>query len=1071
MAAKIIITKFYPNNENLAYKFLKEVTGLSNLKIMDALGRLPWTILENIDDSSKLSSLESRMKELDIDYKVEGQISGSSSSDAPKSTNNPTHGNGGCKIFLTKFKGNDEFAAYKAIKKIKNCSMTEAMQLVTNYPSLLCENVNEPELTSIKSQLEQVGLEYKIEGVPSGTSHSEAPKTTSNPSSNKGVYKIYLTKFKGNDEFAVYKAIKKIKKCSMTEAMQLVTNYPSLLCDNVSEPELTSIKSQLEQVGLVYKIEEVSSSSSSSTAAPKDTSTSSDTSETTESASTDNGEDGTPEEPEISSAEATLAKMIGLTNVKREVEKIKAYIYKNEGEKINCHMFFLGNPGTGKTVVARLMGEILYSAHALPTKKFIECSAKDLIAEYIGQTAVKTAKKIEEAMGGILYIDEAYSLNPKESSFGKECVDCLIKAMEDKRGEFCCIFAGYPEDMDVLIDSNPGFDSRVKFKIMFDDYSKDELRKITSDFLTSKKYLITDDAMDALSQIIDMSRFSKNFGNARTARTISESLMMIQAVRTKKDRSDKTITMEDIDIYCKDNNVKLLTSSNAGESDARAQLDKLIGLSSVKETIDDLISFFVMNKDKKTDFHMAFMGNPGTGKTVVARIIGELLHQEGLLPSSKFIECTSTDLIAEYIGQTAPKTKAMIQKAMGGVLFIDEAYTLAGAKGSSNSFGPEAVAELLKAMEDKRGEFAVILAGYTKEMHDLFDVNPGLQSRVKFELDFPNYTVDELIKIGEMNLKKDNYTMDEDTLRLLVNIVYSGCRDKNYANARSLREAISKVQIKQAGRIRKEGSSSRTLEEVDIRKVYGDELVDNIKKYLSGEVPSSSSALIPMVNLEELRKAYADFPDRFFNDEVREDITEAIVSLSTEHEGGGSGESSGFIFSEDGYVATCAHCVRGATKIDVRTRIFHRGKNFDNHYVGHVVVIDNPNDVAIVKIESDRKFVYVPLAPEDVQDKKPLSKVYLLGYPFGHSRFDQMSVNEGKIASYQRGRDHGQPDQINLDISAKSGNSGSAVIDEETGKVIGILCGSSTNVSGQLVEEINYCRPISYIWDHIKEKQ
>lgn len=977
MAAKITITKFIVYDETLAYKFLREATGLSNLKIMNALGKLPWTMLDNIEDANKLSSLEAKLKELDIDYTVEGEVSGSKNepvNETPK-VNNPSSGNGNYKIFLTKFRGSDEFAAYKAIKKIKNCSMTEAMNMVTNFPALLSENASESELASIKSVLEEVGLVYKVEGGPTNQNSTvrETPKETTVETSHQ---------------------------------------------EEESKP-------------------------------------SSESSQTTE----------------VCSAEETLSKMIGLSNVKREVEKIKAYIYKNEGEKINCHMFFLGNPGTGKTVVARLMGEILYAAHALPSKKFVECSAKDLVAEYIGQTAVKTAKKIEEAMGGILYIDEAYSLNPKENSFGKECVDCLIKAMEDHRGDFCCIFAGYPEDMEVLIDSNPGFDSRVKFKIMFDDYSKDELRKITEDFLTSKKYLITDEAMDSLSSIIDMSRFSKNFGNARTARTISESLMMIQAVRTKKDRSDKTITMEDIKIYCEDNNVTLISDATAGSSDARAELDKLIGLTSIKETIDDLVSYFVMNRDKKTDFHMAFMGNPGTGKTVVARIIGKLLHQEGLLPSSKFIECTSSDLIGQYVGETAPKTKALIQKAMGGVLFIDEAYTLAGARGSSSNFGAEAIAELLKAMEDKRGEFCVVLAGYTKEMHDLFNVNPGLQSRVKFELDFPNYTVEELMKIGEINLKKDNYSMDEENFKLLVNIVYAGSKDKNYANARSLREGISKVQIKQAGRIRKEGTVSRVLEEIDIRKVYGDELVDNIKKYLSGELKETGPTVIPMVNLEELRKAYKDFPDRFFNDEVREDITEAIVSLSTEHEGGNQGESSGFIFSEDGYVATCAHCVRGATKIDVRTRIFHKGKNFDNHYVGTVVVIDNPNDVAILKIESDRKFVYVPLAPEDVEDKKPLSKVYLLGYPFGHSRFDQMSVNEGKIASYQRGRSHGQPDQINLDISAKSGNSGSAVVDEETGKVIGVLCGSSTSVSGQLVEEINYCRPISYIWDHIKDKQ
>ena len=780
-------------------------------------------------------------------------------------------------------------------------------------------------------------------------------------------------------------------------------------------------------------------------------------------------EEDVPPEEVISSAEEKLQSMIGLTAVKREVEKIKAYIYKNQGEKINCHMFFLGNPGTGKTVVARLMGDILHSAGVLPTNNFVECSAKDLISPYIGGTADLTGKMVEKAMGGILYVDEAYSLNPKENQHGKECVDALIKLMEDKRGEFCCIFAGYTEEMQELLDANPGFDSRVKFKIMFEDYTKPELKQIAADFIKSKKYEIADDILNTIIDIVDMNRYSKNFGNARTARTVVESIMLIQAVRTKQDRKDRTITMEDVKRYCEDNNVTLIDPETAGQSDARSKLNELVGLTSVKETIDDLISYFTMNKGRKIDFHMAFMGNPGTGKTVVARLVGEMLHEEGLLPSSKLLEVTSSDMIAQYVGQTAPKTKALIQKAMGGVLFVDEAYTLAGGKGSTSDFGAEAVMELLKAMEDRRGDFCVILAGYTKEMHDLFAVNPGLQSRVKFELEFPDYNVDELKAMAKMYLKKDGYEVSDEDLDVLVNYSYSLKGQKNYANARTLREVLSKVEIKQAGRVRKSDPTNRVLTIEDMEKALDENVIKTIVKMLKeGPQAGSDSAPqvgAPMLDINKLRDDYAHVMPQPF-EKVQADIAECVVAIYNESKDG-KGESSGFIISDNGYVATCAHCVRNSVSLKVRHRVIHRSRHIDTYYDAQVVAINEESDTAIIKMLTDDKFLFVPMAPEDVEDLKPLSRVFLMGYPFGVSRFDEMSVNEGKIASYQRAMANAA-DQINLDISAKSGNSGSCVIDGATGQVIGVLCGSSTSQSGALVEEINYCRPISYIWKLIK---
>ena len=306
--------------------------------------------------------------------------------------------------------------------------------------------------------------------------------------------------------------------------------------------------------------------------------------------------------------------------------------------------------------------------------------------------------------------------------------------------------------------------------------------------------------------------------------------------------------------------------------------------------------------------------------------------------------------------------------------------------------------------------------------------------------------------------------MSEENLDILINIVLMQKTQKNYANARTLRECLSRVEIKQAGRIRRENLpvTDHELTEVDLLATFGKAAVEYAKNLAEAELDAPSCEMCRIDNVKaEHEKVFGKSYE-----ESEQRVRESVVALKTD-----TGESSGFIITSDGYIVTCAHCVNGAKKIDVRHRIMHRGRRMDIHYDATIVAIDVPNDVAIIKMNTNETFDYIAMAPEGVEDLAPLSKIHVLGYPFGVSRFDEMSINEGKIASYQRNRANGEADQINLDVSAKSGNSGSCVIDIESGLVIGILCGSSISQSGNLVEEINYCRPISYIWDLIRKYQ
>lgn len=270
----------------------------------------------------------------------------------------------------------------------------------------------------------------------------------------------------------------------------------------------------------------------------------------------------------ILTAEDELENLIGLHSVKRMIKKIKAYAKRNKDDPdLNLHMCFLGNPGTGKTEVARILSRILYEAGVLPEAKLTETDAHGLISKYVGDTASKTLAKINDSMGGVLFIDEAYSLvNNGESKFadyGDEAVAVLLKQMEDKRGQFCVIFAGYKNEMENLMKANPGLTSRIQFTLDFPDYSRQELSEIALKFLSKKKYEIDENAMNLLLDIAEYYRTGTNFANARTIRNILEQVIMNQNLRADEENSDdNTLIFSDVQDYIDDEKIDLNMGSS-----------------------------------------------------------------------------------------------------------------------------------------------------------------------------------------------------------------------------------------------------------------------------------------------------------------------------------------------------------------------------------------------------------------------------------------------------------------------------------------------------------------------------
>lgn len=536
-----------------------------------------------------------------------------------------------------------------------------------------------------------------------------------------------------------------------------------------------------------------------------------------------------------SEAREKLNNLVGLAQVKKEINKMIGMVDFNNlrikqglaPENIALHSVFMGNPGTGKTMVARLIGEILYHSKVLSGEDFIfvEASEPDLISSYVGGTAERTQALLDKAKGGILFIDEAYTLNKKGSNinYGQEAINTMLKYMEDHREDIMIIFAGYTKEMEEFLRTNPGLASRVPNKFIFEDYTPEEIVAMGIKFLSSRQYTLEDEeyykrsVKNAYASALDKS-------NGRWIRNFNEKLIASLAHRVYQEKSTDVTKIQRSDIDEVLNIGKYEPSAN-NDRDYLADLENMIGILSVKEKVKEFIALAELNKKRveqgqavsEFTLHSKFLGNPGTGKTTVARIIGNILYQKGIIAQNKFIEVSRSDLVAGYVGQTAIKTREVLQSALGGVLFIDEAYSL-NSSASSHDFGMECIDEILKFIEDHRQDMVIIFAGYTKEMDDFLNMNSGLNSRVPNTFLFKDYSGDEIVAIGLMGLKKYGYLVDEEHYAKIVKYNYSLSDD--HSNGRWIRNFNEDLIRQMSSRIAKDKSEDfNTITSEDLGKM------------------------------------------------------------------------------------------------------------------------------------------------------------------------------------------------------------------------------------------------------------
>ena len=534
--------------------------------------------------------------------------------------------------------------------------------------------------------------------------------------------------------------------------------------------------------------------------------------------------------------------MVGLAAVKQEISNLAAFlnlqIRRGQNNTFQGkHYVFTGNPGTGKTTVARIMADVFRSLGILSRGQLVEADRSKLVSGYSGQTAIKTNQLIDSAMGGVLFIDEAYTLKSGDNdSFGGEAIDTLLKRLEDDRGKFICIVAGYTDQMHDFIDSNPGLKSRFTQTIHFDDYTPDELTQIFVNLAKGKNFTVDDNTREAVHRQFEQLylRRDKNFGNARDARRIFDAAVEKQSQRLMAEVNNPNFKDEDMYRITEADLAVPQSEKVRPLDEVLNELDEFIGMRSVKNMIRRLAvqSMFMkqraaMGAGKVQQMAMNFVltGNPGTGKTSIARKMGEILQSMEILPTSRVIEASRATLVGKYMGETPKIVNNICDKAMGGILFIDEAYTLSS---ENDQYGKEAIDTLMKRMEDDRGKFVVIAAGYKDEMEAFMNVNPGLASRFTHKMHIEDYNEDELLAIYKKMASKDNYTLSPAAEFKLMDLICRKVVNKSdsFGNAREMRNMLDET-IQQLS-VRVSGMSPQDVTQETYQMIMPEDIKDEL---------------------------------------------------------------------------------------------------------------------------------------------------------------------------------------------------------------------------------------------------
>ena len=519
------------------------------------------------------------------------------------------------------------------------------------------------------------------------------------------------------------------------------------------------------------------------------------------------------------------------------------------------HFVLRGNPGVGKTTVARLIGQIFYNEGILLKGTTIEAKRDDLVDAYVGGTAIKTTECVERAQEGVLFIDDAYSLFEKgdDHNYPKEAIDTLVPIMTNtEKYRFCLIMAGYPEPTDNLLEMNSGLRSRFSKAniITIDDYKPDLLKDIFVNDCHKDGYIFDGESDGNVAFDLDLfftnlynQRNRADFGNARDIVALSKEVKMQCSLR---DDVARCIKLEDFG----DSQKYFVKRGVSSIDEIYEQIDKYVGMGFVKdlfkniryEVLDTIDSKKRGIKPEPYPDHYIFAGNPGTGKTTVGKMIGEFYHMMEVLGGAETLFVDASDIIGNHVGDSKNKIVEVMQKAIdhNQVLYIDEAYQI-----SESAYGNEIIGAMMTKMTENADDFKVIFGMYSNKVEDFLKMNSGLARRLRV-VQFPDYNPEQLLEIFDRTIKAQGCTITDEAhnrVRLILTHKYN-IRGEDFGNAGEVKKMV--IDMK---RLRLDRTYSSNDESLDRYQYTLEDIPEELLKMVEGQVnPKSLDDIMEELN-------------------------------------------------------------------------------------------------------------------------------------------------------------------------------------------------------------------------------
>ncbi|MBV5338779.1 MAG: AAA family ATPase [Deltaproteobacteria bacterium] len=741
-------------------------------------------------------------------------------------------------------------------------------------------------------------------------------------------------------------------------------------------------------------------------------------------------------EQKLQEIKQELNELVGLDDLKKKVERIEEHakeVRKNllEGKGLppddSMHLVFAGSPGTGKTTAARIVANIFNAVGLLKKSEHKEVKFGDISSSNRGESGEKMKKIIEDALGGVLFIDEAHQLG-KDSMGANEMVPEIVPAAENYRRELVFILAGYADQMHTFYSKDPGLPRRFpeRGRIRFPDYTQEQLWQIFLINLGKNDFTLDASAEQRAKALLKKRSSQPNFGNAGGVRDLVAEI--IERHNSGEQREVKVISVNDLPPLIK-RDQKVL-------DEAMAALNGKVGIQPFRDKIQQIMNR--INHALKEEEagrgrgsinprppNMRFVGPPGTGKTTMAKLISKILYGIGSV-NTNFLELSSANLKGRHVGDSENNFIEAIVKARGGVIFIDEAYSLTG-----DSFDKSIVDAIVAEIDKEENASTVfIIAGYKDKIDEFIRINSGLNRRFPLtgEIHFPNFTPKDCAELVRRELEQENYPYEDGLLDLVSEIASIAIREQQeiFGNAGWVKgDLLESIMDRMTSRVE---SSSLSLDDPDRRKILLVDLPEiESERPTMSETEERDATLYNWSPSPDCCHLPTRQPTIVVNTE--QDVVSMIESAAFQiitKEKDGHGSATGFFVTADGVMATCAHVVRDASSMKVYCGRERQARG------AKVLMIREELDLALILVDIEPPVPFLVLGNSlTLPALAPL-------VVFGNAHVNPHEPGRLITARVVR-NDVNNPRALESDGAIEKGFSGGPAVNANTGEVVGII--------------------------------